>query len=141
MDHRIEKLYSKITKIALSQIEEFYHNLSLDNISVIKQDHKKANYWRKRTSSDGLIDWRMSAVNIFNLVRALSKPYIGAHFKYDKKIINVWDCDVIEDDSFNFEPGKVLSLTNKGILVKTGKDSIILKDIEPEISIELGEYL
>ena len=42
---------------------------------------------------------------------------------------------------FNFEPGKVLSLTNEGILVKAGKDAIILKDIEPEISIELGEYL
>ena len=136
-----EKLYSKIIKTAVLQIEEFYHNLILDNILAIKQDHKKANYWRKRTRSDGLIDWRMSAVNIFNLVRALSKPYIGAHFNYDSKIINVWNCDVIENDSLNFEPGKVLSLTNEGILVKTGKDAIILKDIEPKISIELGEYL
>ncbi len=136
-----EKLYSKITKTALLQIEEFYDKLIEGNISVTKQDHKQANSWRKRTNSDGLIDWRISAVNIYNLVRALSKPYIGAHFMYDNKIINVWDCEIIEHNSFNIEPGKVLSLDNEGILVKAGKDAIILKDIEPKISIELGEYL
>lgn len=45
--------------------------------------------WRKRVSPDGKIDWRMSAKSIFNLVRGLTKPYIGAYFLEDGKEIKV----------------------------------------------------
>ncbi|MFQ8877714.1 MAG: hypothetical protein ACLR7N_03875 [Roseburia hominis] len=40
------------------------------------------NVWRKRGKRDGEIDWRMSSRAIYNLVRALTKPYVGAHFVY-----------------------------------------------------------
>ena len=35
---------------------------------------------------DGKIDWRMNASTVNNLVRALSKPYAGAHFSYKEKL-------------------------------------------------------
>ena len=134
-------MYNKISKLAIIQMEKFHKNMLEGNFSRSIQDHSKANYWRKRNKEDGLIDWRMSALNIYNLVRALSEPYIGAHFIYDNKIIKVWSCDIVKYALNNIEPGKVLSLSDEGILVKAGKDAIILKDIEPKICIELGEYL
>ena len=42
-----------------------------------------------------MIDWRMSSINIYNLVRALTRPYVGATFIYKDKHIKVWkarDC-------------------------------------------------
>ena len=60
------------------------------------QDNKKANYWR-RGEIDGKIDWRMSSKNIYNLIRSLSKPYVGAHFEYENKKIKVWNSEMIEE--------------------------------------------
>jgi methionyl-tRNA formyltransferase len=134
-------LYNKISRLATIQMEKFHKNMLEGNFSRSNQDHSKANYWRKRNKEDGVIDWRMSALDIYNLVRALSEPYIGAHFIYDNKIIKVWSCDIVKYDLNNIEPGKVLSLGDEAILVKAGKDAIILKDIEPKICIELGEYI
>ena len=53
-----------------------------NSIKRIKQDHSISNIWRKRGLKDGIIDWRMSSIGIYNLVRALTKPYIGAIFYY-----------------------------------------------------------
>ena len=42
---------------------------------------------RKRKSGEEVVDWRMSNKFIHNLVRALSKPYVGAYFIYKKRNI------------------------------------------------------
>ena len=34
----------------------------------------------ERNIKDGEIDWRMSSESIDNLIKALTHPYIGAHF-------------------------------------------------------------
>lgn len=47
----------------------------------VAQDPSKAHYYRRRRPDDGLIDW--SAMNdrqVFNLIRALVKPWPGAFF-------------------------------------------------------------
>ena len=54
-----------------------------------KQDHNLSNFWRKRNYLDGRIDWRMSAKSIHNLVRGLTRPYLGAEFIYDANTIKV----------------------------------------------------
>ncbi len=54
----------------------------------------------KRTPDDGLIDFQRSALDIYNFVRALTRPYPGAFF-YDKdgnKII-VWKVEIVFDET------------------------------------------
>ena len=48
------------------------------------KNNKIGNVWRKRNFKDGLIDWRMSADHILNLIKALSFPYPNAHMIYKK---------------------------------------------------------
>ena len=79
-------LYKRITETALEQIDEFLPTLQSGDCNKIKQDHSKSNTWRKRYKNDGKIDWRMSAITIHNLVRGLTKPYIGAHIEYKDEI-------------------------------------------------------
>ena len=83
-------LYNKLTVTALAQIEEFLPSLSCGSVQRIKQSQITANTWRKRDSTDGIIDWRMSAQTIHNLVRGLAKPYVGAHFLVNGKEIKIW---------------------------------------------------
>ena len=134
-------LYKRITETALEQIDEFLPTLQSGDCNKIKQDHSKSNTWRKRDKNDGKIDWRMSAITIHNLVRGLTKPYIGAHIKYKDEIIKVWETKVIRGGEENIEPGKVILVDNNGIVVKTGENAIRLKKTEPVLDIGPGSYL
>jgi len=134
-------LYSYIIKIALVQLEEFVPALTSGNYKIIPQDNSKANYWRKRNIRDGKIDWRMDAVSIHNLVRALAKPYNGAHFEFEGQDIKVWQTQIIKNNIQNVEPGKVMSVKKDVIIIKTGYDTIKLIYIEPNINVIKGFYL
>ena len=134
-------LYQKITKIALEQIEEFVPNLELGTYNRIKQNNKSSNFWRKRSIKDGEIDWRMSAKSIYNLVRGISKPYVGAHFQFRDEFIKVWEVKVVKNSNINIEPGKVIDTKNNRVIIKTGEDSICLLKIDPFPDIKLGSYL
>ena len=107
----------------------------------IPQDHRKSNTWRKRGKDDGRIDWRMSATSIHNLVRGLTKPYIGAHLEYKDEIIKVWETEVIKRYEKNIEPGKVVLVDKGGVVIKAGENAIRLINTEPTLNIRQGSYL
>jgi methionyl-tRNA formyltransferase len=106
----------------------------------LPQDRAAANYWRKRGKADGVIDWRMSADRIQTLVRALSKPYVGAQFAHDDREIKVWASTAVPFPERNIESGKVLSL-ERGVLVKCGSDTILLRKCEPAFATRIAAYL
>jgi len=134
-------LYKRITETALEQIDEFLPTLQSGDCKRTEQDHNKSNTWRKRNKNDGKIDWRMSAITIHNVVRGLTKPYIGAHFEYKDEIIKVWETKVIRGGEENIEPGKVILVDNNGIVVKAGENAIRLIETKPILDIEPGSYL
>jgi methionyl-tRNA formyltransferase len=134
-------LYEKITDVAKLQLNELLAKLEIGTIEYGKQDASLANYWRKRSIADGLIDWRMSAVTIHNLVRGLSAPYPGAHFLYNGAEIKVWKTEISHISSSNMEPGKVLKVTETGPIIKCGMDAIRLTETEPHFRLTAGEYI
>jgi methionyl-tRNA formyltransferase len=83
----------------------------------------------------------MAAESIHTLVRGLARPYAGAHFDYGGSEVKVWKAKVDINVPLNLEPGKVLAVTEKDILVKTGVGAIRLQEIWPRISVEVGSYL
>jgi methionyl-tRNA formyltransferase len=134
-------LYSKIVDIALQQIEGFVPKLERGTYMRIPQDHSKANIWRKRTKHDGKIDFRMTSRAIDNLVRALAKPYVGAHVVYKGEEYKVWKSKEKENKIINLEPGKVLAVENNIIGMKTGDGSVDIIEHEFKNIPRVGEYL
>jgi methionyl-tRNA formyltransferase len=134
-------LYNKVTEMALSQIEEFLPALSSGSAQRVKQSPLQANSWRKRSKTDGVIDRRMSAQSIHNLVRGLSKLYIGAHFLADGKEIKVWKTMLCSPVENNIEPGKVLEHSTHGPVVKCGEGAICLIETDPIFEPMVGDYL
>ena len=136
-------LYLKIIKTATIQIKEVISLLDDSKFIGTPQDHSLSNTWRKRNHSDGKIDWRMSATNIHNLVRALSKPYIGAHFEQENQDFKVWSTRVVPyKGPENSESGKIISLDGiDSPLVVCGENAIELISVEPELALKEGEYL
>ena len=134
-------LYEKIINIALEQVELFLPKLIKKEFSTTKQDNSKTNYWRKRTKKDGEIDFRMDSYSIYNLVRALTKPYIGAHLIYKGEEIKIWKIQEEKYNTSNIEPGKVLLVENGEIVIKCGNGAVRIIEHEFVELPKKGEYL
>ncbi|WP_026523430.1 formyltransferase family protein [Butyrivibrio sp. MB2005] len=141
-DDDAQTLYDKVLNTAKNQVIEFTDKISMDSLVRLPQDKNVGNTWRKRGRLDGQIDFRMSCEGIYNLVRALTHPYVGAHFMMADVEVKVWKCNVYKcDDYKNLEPGKILKVYSEtefevkaydGIVHVLDCDNIILKE---------GEYL
>ena len=136
-----QTLYNKLIDIALIQIEEFIPQLENKTFKKIEQNHNEANIWRKRGKADGKIDFRMNSETIYNLVRALTKPYVGAHVEYKGEDINIWKVKVIENTQSNLESGKVLEIKENSIVVKTYDNAIEILEHKFNELPKVGEYL
>ena len=134
-------LYEHVTELAMGQIRDFVPRLVDGSFQRLRQDPHLANVWRKRGPLDGRIDWRMAAVSIHNLVRGLTRPYVGAHFDYQGREIKVWRTDVESCVHANLEPGKILAVDEVGVLIKAGIGGIRLLEVEPRVNLEIGSYL
>ena len=134
-------LYDKVTQTALKQIEDYLPWLKKGNYPKIPQDHSLSNTWRKRGKPDGRIDFRMNSRTVYNLVRALTKPYIGAHVEYNGLDVKVWQATEEFVNLPNIEPGKVLKIQDNIPLVKCADNAIWLKNHEFQSLPEIGQYL
>ena len=83
----------------------------------------------------------MTSQAIHNLVRALTKPYIGAHVNYKEKEVIVWKVEIIDNKQDNIESGKVLDVNEGKILVKTYDGAIKITHHEFKKLPNVGEYL
>ena len=138
-----KSLYKKIEKLATVQIAEFMPQLISGKCNTTIQDSGKANYWRKRSAKDGMIDWRMSEVAILNLIRALTKPYPGAQCNYKDSVVTVWEAKKYDKRVLtNIEPGKIVKVLNQGRpVIKCFDGAIVINSFEPSMPFIEGEYL
>ncbi|NRA87032.1 MAG: formyl transferase [Rhizobiales bacterium] len=134
-------LYDKITEMGLLQIEKFIPTLNDSSYKRIVQDSSQANTWRKRGQKDGVIDFRLSSQSIYNLIRALTKPYVGAHLVYKDKNIIIWKSEIIVYQNKNIEAGKVLNIEGNTITIKTGDSAIRFLKHNFTTLPKKGEYL
>lgn len=134
-------LYRKLTVAAKQQLNEFVPQLARGQAKWTPQDHSQANSWRKRGRDDGEIDFRMDSRAIYNLVRALTKPYVGAHLMYRGEEVKVWKAELGPAVPQNIEPGKVLKSDPDEVLVKTMDGSIRLVKHEFPSLPEVKQYI
>lgn len=138
-----EILMNKLLKCGSKQVVELTREIEDGTIKRIPQSKMEGNSWRKRGKADGQIDWRMSSRAIYNLVRALTRPYVGAHFVYGNRDIKVWAVKelICNNGKYNnIEPGKIVNVTEDSFIVKTGDNLIEVIEYD-EVELIPGEYL
>lgn len=135
-------LYHKVLHVAKKQVTQFTREFEQGKIIFIPQNPDRGNVWRKRGKPDGRIDWRMSGRAIYNLVRALTLPYAGAHFMHGGTEVKVWKTEEIKDNTIkNIEPGKVLKVNSKNDFYVKAYDEIIHVQNCDDVIVTEGEYL
>ena len=138
-------LYGKIEDLAEAGLRDFVPRLLEGTATRTPQDDSLATYWRKRNDDDGRIEWCQTAERIRNLVRGLTRPYVGAHaFHFDNRF-SVWRTEVPlgGHNQSAVQPGEILDVSEEGVLVSTSSVPIQLleiSDIVPE-NLSPGEVL
>nr|WP_280634295.1 hypothetical protein [Clostridium botulinum] len=95
---------------------------------------KEATYYRPRKPSDGLINWYDDEMDIYNLVRSLTRPYPGAFTYLFNRKLTIWRIRIMSlEESSKTKPGEIIRFdSDSGILVKTGGKPILIIDFNWE---------
>jgi len=131
-----EKLSRKGAKLLLDTIRLIRDN----EAEFTPQDHGKATYAPKLKKEDGLIDWKKSAGEINNKMRAFT-PWPGCFTYLNNKILKI--CKAIPvhlsgepygspDRWTKSEPGTIVEFNKKGMFVKTGKGVLSVQELQLE---------
>jgi methionyl-tRNA formyltransferase len=122
-------LYYKNSVITKKVLLEWIPRLLVGKFSV-KPQTGLPTYYPKRTPEDGLIVWSKTVFEIYNLIRALTKPYPGAFSYLNGKKIIIWksqpfDTKIDYENSVEgeiveiFDDGNFLINCNSGLLLVT----------------------
>ena len=96
------------------------------------QDEAAAAYWHQRNDGDGRIRWHsQSAKQIFDLVRATTRPYPGAFSKWRERTVRIYAAS-LSGPVICGVPGRVLFLQGKGPYVVCRDRAILVESLEVE---------
>jgi len=125
----IQNLLIKAEKSAIKIFDKNYMLLIDNKSSKIQQKKSSMSYGSRRIPQDGLINWRDGPRNIYNFIRAQTRPYPGA-FTYNGKNQKVY---IWKAKPFNVKlhgmPGQVCIIDNRAIVACLG-GGIILEEIQ-----------
>lgn len=88
----------------------------------------KGTYWHQRNAADGRINFTtMSAKEVHNLVRAITKPYPGAFAFWGRQPVRIWKA-AIAPTQMRGVPGRVVWLQGKGPYILCREGAVLAAD-------------
>ena len=123
-------LFRKLVPLTRKILTETVPLLEKGEAPRIPQNEALATVFKGRKPEDGRIDWTRDAEEIYNLVRAVTRPYPGAFSFLDGKKVLVWKAQTAEKQG---KPGTILNLNP--LTVACGKEALVLEEIEPQIKV------
>ncbi|MCX8072039.1 MAG: formyltransferase [Candidatus Binatia bacterium] len=124
-------LYRKLAEAAPLLLRDVYPLLCSGNAPRIPQDHSQATYFGGRRPEDGRINWALTARQVFNLVRAVTKPYPGAFAFWRGKKLLVWRASAVPAPAESGLPGTVLE-TDPELVVQCGRGVVVLEEVQSD---------
>ncbi|MDZ8120164.1 bifunctional UDP-4-amino-4-deoxy-L-arabinose formyltransferase/UDP-glucuronic acid oxidase ArnA [Pontiella agarivorans] len=101
-------LFGKLGNSARDLLLETLPKIKDGTADRTPQDHSKSSYFGGRKPADGEINWEMGAVQIRNLIRAVTRPYPGAFSFIGDRKFYFWKASV-EPRVSAAVPGTILS--------------------------------
>lgn len=98
-------------------------------------------YYPRRRPEDGAVDWTRSTRAVHDHVRALARPYPGAHSELDGTRVRIWSAQPFGAVvPLRGEPGSVREVFGDGgFLVETGDGLLLVTDHEAEAPVPVRE--
>jgi methionyl-tRNA formyltransferase len=129
-------LHYKNTLSMIGLLERSLPALLEGTAKLTPQPTEGATYYPKRAEEDGLIYWTDTTIEIYNLVRAVTRPFPGAFSFLDnqaEKKVRIWRAIPFDTrlDWPNAVPGQVVAVFGEGaFVVRTGDSSLLVQESE-----------
>lgn len=131
-DDTIATLYGRIEEAGLGLVAEYLPAVAHGTAKRIPQDERKRRVFPQRSPADGRINWRQSADELYNFVRAQTKPYPGAFTSWRGQRMTIWSVAKRRSDTVGTAVAGVVSMNGDRPLVQTGRGMIELTEVEIE---------
>ena len=116
-------LHAKLRTAASNLLRDTLPNMLQGRITETPQDESKATVFGRRTPADGKLIWAKPAEELFNLVRAVTRPYPGAFCAVGEHKLIVWSAEVVKGNEGQ-APGRVISVDP--LRIACGEDSLAI---------------
>lgn len=127
-DMTIGELHDALALSGAELLVETLEKFARGEIEPKAQNHEIATVTTLIDRETGRISWEDSAEKIHDQIRGTT-PYPGAFSMLDEKRIKLFSSTVAERESVG-EPGEILDTGKQGILVQTGKGTVLIKEIQ-----------
>lgn len=110
----------------------------------VRRDSRDFDSWNgKRTAADGKMDFHERTRDLYNLVRAVTKPFPGAFCYAGNDKVTVWSAHPFDEmlDFSMHAPGEIIAVMDGKLIVRTVDGSLLIEDYECETALEPGMVL
>jgi UDP-4-amino-4-deoxy-L-arabinose formyltransferase/UDP-glucuronic acid dehydrogenase (UDP-4-keto-hexauronic acid decarboxylating) len=121
-DDTAKSLHEKAAQTASIMLDEVLPRIKDGTAPRVPQDHSQATYYGGRRPADGEIDWSLSAKQVRNLVRAVTRPYPGAFSYVANQKCLFWMVSEVPCRGEKLNPGAIVS--TDPLVVVCGKGAV-----------------
>jgi len=136
----IETLYWKSTIVVKSVLPSVIESI-LTGTAVTFPQQGKPEYYPRRKPEDGQIKWEsMRMIEIYNFIRAQTKPYPGAYSYIGNKKIKIWGAIPFDETIIYNEAkcGEIVEIFDNCLLVNCRGGTILLNRYDGIIDAKVG---
>lgn len=122
------QLHQRLSNLAPEPLIKTIDQLSIGTAHTMVQDNDQATYAPKIHKQDALIDWQQAAKDIDQKIRAYY-PWPIAFTHCHDLVLRIHHCKLVSQTNER-SPGTILAMNPEGMLVATGKNCILVQDIQ-----------
>jgi len=123
-------LFPKLAELGGKTLLETLDLLKRGELRATTQNDSQATVAPMLKKDDGRIDWQKSAREIHCLVRGLD-PWPSAYCFLHGKRLQLFSPEIVHQAS-KVEPGTLLAADKRGLLIATGRDCLLVREVQPE---------
>ncbi|MCG2706944.1 MAG: methionyl-tRNA formyltransferase [Candidatus Omnitrophica bacterium] len=127
------RLEEKLSFLAAELLLDSLKAIANNNFSLTPQDKNQVSFAPRLKKEDGLINWRDSAVDIYNLIRGCLR-WPGTFTYYHGKLLKIHRVRVMQAIPLQSKApaGEIIKVSKEGIIVATGKDNLMIEELQRE---------
>jgi methionyl-tRNA formyltransferase len=123
-------LFVKLAELGAETLPKALNLLRQGKLPAISQNHDLATKAPPLKKEQGLIDWNKPADELHCLIRGLD-PWPSAYTFLDSKRFRLFSPKIVHKES-DTPCGSILLADKEGLLISTGKDSLLIRELQPE---------
>lgn len=125
-----ETLFNKLAPVGAELLSANLSLIADGKLNATSQDEGKVTLAPILKKEDGLLDWQVSAREIFNKIRGFN-PWPGAYTFIDNKRLKIYDSQALNDQT-KASPGEIYAISPQGIFVACKGSSLLIKEVQLE---------